>query len=149
MRRILLVDDELPVLLTLQAVLELNGFTVTTAASAAEAVQKLTTGVYDLVITDLRMETATAGYNVIRVAKAQSYAPATAILTAYPSLGGHGEPAGAQQLLVKPVGTGDLLRQLEHVMARHQAQKLAQAREPHRAAPAPAGGNGGHHKAAS
>ena len=33
-RRILLVDDELAILLTLRAILEMNGFEVDTAASA-------------------------------------------------------------------------------------------------------------------
>ena len=36
-RRILLVDDELAILLTLRAILEMNGFEVDTAASAKEA----------------------------------------------------------------------------------------------------------------
>ena len=40
-RRILLVDDELAILLTLKAVLEINGFEVETATSAAEAKSKL------------------------------------------------------------------------------------------------------------
>ena len=40
-RRILLVDDELAILLTLKAILEMNGFEVETAASAREAEQKL------------------------------------------------------------------------------------------------------------
>jgi len=135
MRRILLVDDEVAILLTLQAILELNGFGVETAASAREAQDKLTSNQYDLVITDMRMETETAGYDVIKTAKAQPYDPATAILTAYPTLGTDWESQGAHQLLVKPVGTEELLRQLEHVMARHEAQKLARSKQtPARAA---------------
>ena len=125
MRRILLVDDELAILLTLRAILELNGFSVETAGSAKEAQEKLTTKTYDMVITDMRMETETAGYDVIRVAKAQAYNPATAILTAYPALGSDWESKGAQSLLVKPVGTTELLQQLEALLARHQAEKLA------------------------
>ena len=39
-RRILLVDDELAILLTLKAVLEMNDFEVETAASAREARSK-------------------------------------------------------------------------------------------------------------
>ncbi len=134
MRRVLLVDDELAILLTLKAVLELNRFTVDTAASAREAGQKLNTGVYDLVITDMRMETERSGYEVIRVARSQRYEPATAILTAYPVPGSEWEAHGAQQLLVKPVGTDDLLRQIEQVMSRHEAQKLARSKEVARAA---------------
>ncbi len=138
MRRILLVDDELAILLTLKAILELNGFAVETAASAKEAEEKLTSGVYDMIITDMRMETETAGYDVIRVAKQQSYDPATAILTAYPTLGSDWESRGAQQLLVKPVGTEELLRQLESLLTHHEAQKLGRG-----AKAARAGRNGG------
>src|SRR5207248_1550184 len=122
-----LVDDELAILLTLKAILELNGFAVETAASAKEAEGKLTTGVYDMIITDMRMETETAGYDVIRAAKQQPYDPATAILTAYPTLGSDWESRGAQQLLVKPVGTEELLRQLDMLLARHEAQKVGKS----------------------
>src|ERR1700747_782627 len=60
-RRILLVDDDAAVLLTLKAVLELNQFEIETASSAAEAAKKLRSGVYQMVITDARMETDDAG----------------------------------------------------------------------------------------
>jgi len=86
-RRILLVDDELAILLTLRAILEMNGFEVDTAASSKEAQHKLKSAVYEMVITDMRMETETSGYDVIRAARQQPYDPATALLTAYPSLG--------------------------------------------------------------
>ena len=122
-RRILLVDDELAILLTLRAILEMNGFEVETAASAKEADQKLKNGVFEMVITDMRMETETAGYDVIRSARTQSYDPATAILTAYPSLGNEWESKGAQSLLVKPVNTQELLRQIEVLLIAHQDQK--------------------------
>ena len=112
-RRILLVDDELAILLTLRAILEMNGFQVDTAASAKEAQTKLKNGVYEMVITDMRMESETSGYDVIRAARQQPYDPATALLTAYPSLGNDWKSKGAQSLLVKPVNTEELLRQLE------------------------------------
>ncbi len=122
-RRILLVDDELTILLTLKAVLEINGFEVETAVSAREAQQKLKKNTYHMVITDMRMETETAGYDVIRTAKKQSYNPATAILTVYPTLGSDWKSEGAQSLLVKPVGTEDLLRQIEALLVQHEDSK--------------------------
>ena len=133
-RRILLVDDELPILLTLKAVLEINGFEVVTAASAREAEQKLRAGAFHMVITDMRMETETAGYDVIRIAREQPYNPATAILTAYPTLGSDWQSRGAESLLVKPQGTEDLLRQIEvlliqHEDKKHMGQPRAQARD--------------------
>jgi CheY-like chemotaxis protein len=47
-RRILLVDDDLAVLLTLKAVLELHGFEVETAASSAEAFARMDSGIYQM-----------------------------------------------------------------------------------------------------
>ncbi len=130
-RRILLVDDELAILLTLRAILEMNGFEVETAASAQEAEGKLIGGDYHMVITDMRMETETAGYDVIRVAKQQPYNPAVAILTAYPSLGSDWKSRGAESMLVKPMNANDLLRQIEALLIVHEDQKRkAEARTP-------------------
>ncbi len=122
-RRILLVDDEFPILLTLKAILEIHGFEVETAEGVREAVQKLEQHSFHMVITDMKMEYDTAGYDVIRAARRQSYDPATAILTAYPSLGSDWHHHGAQSLLVKPVGTDDLLRQIEALLINHEDQK--------------------------
>ncbi len=122
-RRILIVDDEMAILLTLKAILEMHGFEVETAASARDAASKLSAAEYDMVITDMRMETETAGYDVIRAARSQSYNPATAILTAFPVLGSEWESKGAQSLLVKPVNAPDLIRQIEALLVTHQDEK--------------------------
>src|SRR3954449_1439794 len=122
-RRILLVDDELAILLTLRAILEMNGFEVETAASAREAEGKLVNGDFHMVITDMRMETETAGYDVIRMAKQQGYNPAVAILTAYPSLGSDWKSRGAESMLVKPMNANDLLRQIEALLVVHEDHK--------------------------
>ncbi len=123
-RRILLVDDELAILLTLRAILEMNGFEVETAASAKEAQHKLKNGVFEMVITDMRMENEKSGYDVIRAARQQPYNPATALLTAYPTLGSEWKDNGAHSLLVKPVNTPELLRQLEALLITHQDHKM-------------------------
>jgi DNA-binding response OmpR family regulator len=135
-RRILLVDDELAILLTLKAILEMNGFEVETAASAKEAAGKLLSHEFHMIITDMRMETETAGYEVIRLARKQTYNPATAILTAFPSLGSDWKYEGAQSLLVKPVGTEDLLRQIESLLVQHEDTKRKVVRAPAKAAAA-------------
>jgi DNA-binding NtrC family response regulator len=122
-RRILLVDDELAILLTLKAILEINGFEVETAASAKEAKGKLPHGVYHMVITDMRMESETAGYEVIREAKRQDYDPAVAILTAFPLLGSDWKEEGADSMLVKPMNTNDLLRQIEALLVSHEDRR--------------------------
>jgi DNA-binding response OmpR family regulator len=135
-RRILLVDDELAILLTLRAILEMNGFEVDTAASAREAESKLVGGDYHMVITDMRMETETAGYDVIRCAKVQKYNPAVAILTAYPSLGSDWKSKGAESMLVKPMNANDLLRQIEALLIQHEDQKQKSRQIPARVATA-------------
>lgn len=122
-RRILLVDDELAILLTLKAILEIHGFDVETAASAKEASSKLKANSYHMVITDMKMEHDKAGYDVIRAAKKTDYDPAVAILTAYPLLGSDWKSEGAQSMLVKPMNTDDLLRQIEVLLIQHEDQR--------------------------
>ncbi|HKE07754.1 MAG TPA: response regulator, partial [Candidatus Acidoferrum sp.] len=119
-RRILLVDDELALLLTLKAVLELSGFEVVTAASAAEAKRRLGAETYDLVITDLMMEHETAGFEVVRFARKQSYRPAVAILTACCDLGRDWKQQGASSLLIKPTNAPELLECIEALLSRQQ-----------------------------
>ena len=122
-RRILLVDDDMAVLLTLKAVLEMHGFEVHTAQSVADATEKLVTGSYQMVISDMRMETETSGWQVVRIARDQPYRPATAILTAYPPDNADWRDRGAGSLLVKPLGTKDLVRQIEALLVTHEDEK--------------------------
>jgi|SRR5215813_810458 len=125
-RRILLVDDDMAVLLTLKAVLEMHGFEVQTAQSVDEAAQKLASGTYQMVITDMRMKTERDGQQVVRIAREQTYRPATAILTAYPPDESDWRDTGAGSLLVKPVGTKDLVRQIEALLVSHEDEKQRQ-----------------------
>lgn len=127
-RRILLVDDDLAVLLTLKAVLEFHGFEVETASSTAEAFARLESSSYQMVISDLRMDTEDAGLQVIMAARRQSYDPATALLTAYPPTGEHWERENSDSLLIKPLGTSDLLRQVEALLVRHADARQARER---------------------
>ena len=124
-RRILLVDDEVAVLLTLKAVLEISGFDVDTAASGREGVSKLHTREYHMLITDMRMEHDVAGIEVIKAARSAAYHPAVALLTAFPVAEEDWQEMGADQLLVKPMHTRILLQQIEDLIASHE-QKLAQ-----------------------
>lgn len=122
-RRILVADDELAILLTLKAILEIHGFEVDTAGSAREAIAKLKDGNYHMVITDMKMEHDHSGYDVIRAAKKTGYNPATAVLTAFPMLGSEWKQEGAQSMLVKPMNTDDLLRQIEALLIQHEDHK--------------------------
>jgi len=126
-RRVLLVDDEVTVLLTLKAVLEISGFDVDTAASAREGKSKIKLREYQMVITDMRMESDAAGREVIQAARSASYHPAVALLTAFPE--DDWEDLGADKMLVKPMQTAMLIRQIETLLVTHAAklQRLSTA----------------------
>src|SRR5258708_29809473 len=106
--RVLLVDDDPPSRLTLKTVLEAGGYNVDAAASAAEAVGKLDEGEYELVLSDLQMESPEAGLKVIAHARMMDYKPATALVTSYqdrrPGLDRH-----ASSLLINPQDIPELL----------------------------------------
>jgi len=122
-RRILLVDDEVAILLTLKAVLEINGFDVETAASAREAHHLLMTREYNMIVTDMRMETDRAGADVIKLARSAPSKPAIAILTAFPVAEEDWRDLGADKMLVKPMNTHVLLQQIELLLIAHEENK--------------------------
>src|SRR5450755_1643354 len=81
--RVLVVDDDPTARLTLKTVLEAGGYKVNVAASAAEAVGKLDEGEFELVLSDLQMESPEAGLKVLAHARMMDYKPATALITTY------------------------------------------------------------------
>jgi len=101
MFRILVVDDEPSILGLLRTVLELASFEVETSSSAKEAVSCLAENVFDVVLTDMRMETPVAGFDVIRAARKLQPRPAIAILTAHPISPAEWKPSGADALFIK------------------------------------------------
>jgi DNA-binding response OmpR family regulator len=67
-KRILVVDDEYDVSLTIKVVLEENGFKVDSFNDASEALENFSTGLYDLLLLDVKMPgmTGFSLYNEIR-----------------------------------------------------------------------------------
>jgi DNA-binding response OmpR family regulator len=137
-RRVLLVDDEVAVLLTMKAVLEISGYDVDTAASAREGKSKIKLREYQMVITDMRMESDAAGREVIQAARTAHYHPAVALLTAFPVDDDEWQDMGADKMLVKPMQTAILLRQIEKLLESHAAklQRLSSAASAPPSAPA-------------
>ena len=123
-RRILLVDDDVAILLTMKAVLEISGFDVDTAASAKEARGKIRSREYHMVISDMRMENDAAGADVIQAARSAPYHPAVALLTAFPVDEDGWDGVAPDKILVKATHTRILLQQIEKLFASHAA-KLA------------------------
>jgi CheY-like chemotaxis protein len=114
---ILLVDDERSILLTLTAILQKNGFQVMSAASSGEAKEKMARNQFDLLITDLKMESDGAGFEVVKAALEQPYKPATLLLTAYPVPQEEWSLRGFDGLLEKPTDMASLLQTISQLLA--------------------------------
>src|SRR3954470_12811076 len=109
--RVLVVDDDVASRLTLQTVLEAGGYRVDAAATAAEAVGKMEDQEYELVLSDLQMESPEAGLKVLAHAQMMDYKPATALITSYHNTD-YSNPAGQQRncrVLVEPQDVPGLL----------------------------------------
>jgi CheY-like chemotaxis protein len=123
--RVLLVDDDPTSRLTLQTVLEASGYHVDSAASAAEAVGKLDEQEYQLVLSDLQMESPEAGLKVLAHARMMSYKPATAIVTTYQNAKPqHSKPQMQVRTLVKPEDVPGLLAKVANLISERAARKV-------------------------
>ena len=83
--RILVVDDEELIRDLLKMVLMDEGYTVVTAADGEEAIQRLESSPFDLVITDLVMPKVN-GVEVLRAAKRIDPNYPVMVITGYPSV---------------------------------------------------------------
>lgn len=120
--RVLLVDDDPASRLTLKTVLEAGGYNVDAAASAAEAVGKLEEGEYELVLSDLQMESPEAGLKVIAHARMMDYKPATALITTYQN--GKTGPSRQRSMLIKPEDIPGLLGKVADLISQRATRRL-------------------------
>jgi CheY-like chemotaxis protein len=119
--RVLVVDDNLASRLTLQTVLEAGGYRVDAAATAAEAVGKMEDQEYQLVLSDLQMESPEAGLKVLAHANMMNYKPATALITAYHNTS-EGRPNS--RMLVEPQDVPGLLSKVANLIARRVTRRV-------------------------
>src|ERR1700739_3723101 len=106
--RVLLVDDDPTSRLNLQTAREASGYHVDAAASAAEAVGKLDEQEYQLVLSDLQMESPEAGLKGLGYARVVDYKPATAIVTTYQNQN-QGHSQKQSRMLITPEDIPGLL----------------------------------------
>ena len=122
--RVLLVDDDPTSRLTLQTVLEAGGYRVDAAASAAEAVGKLDEQEYELVLSDLQMESPRAGLQVLAHARMMDYKPATAIVTTYQNAKPQITKPQKSRMLIKPEDVPGLLSKVANLISSRAARRL-------------------------
>jgi CheY-like chemotaxis protein len=121
--RVLLVDGDVTSRLTLQTVLEAGGYRVDAAASAAEAVGKLDEREYELVLTDLGMESPEAGLQVLAHARMMEYKPATALITTYRDSRGR-EQRESTMVLIEPEDLPGLLGRVADLISERATRKV-------------------------
>ena len=119
--KVLLVDDDPTSRLTLKTVLEAGGYRVDCAASAAEAVDKLGEREYELVLSDMQMESPQAGLKVLAHARIMDYKPAVALVTAQ----SNNETAGnGNRVLIRPLDIPDLLGKVADLIGARATRRV-------------------------
>jgi CheY-like chemotaxis protein len=122
--RVLLVDDDPTSRLTLQTVLEASGYHVDSAASAAEAIPMLDEQEYELVLSDLQMESPEAGLKVLAHARIMDYKPATAIVTTYQNAKNQPPKPTQARMLITPEDIPGLLGKVANLISQRAARRV-------------------------
>src|SRR6266849_6108924 len=116
-RRILIIDDERPILLTLEALLGRHGYQTETAATAAAGLRALKNKPASLVLLDLQLPDA-EGLQMLDQIKSEHPETQVVILTAHDSLSNAIESIkrGAYHFISKPYAPEELLSLVEKAM---------------------------------
>ncbi len=120
-RRLLLVDDDASVRMTLGSLLRASGHSVTEADGGGEGIELLGDGPPDLVITDLGMPEI-SGWEVARAAKNRYPNLPVILLTGWgEDVASEGDPHSVDRILGKPVRLQELLAAVEELTAKSTA----------------------------
>lgn len=116
-KRILIVDDEKSMRDMLKILFEKNGFEAETAESGEIAIELLSEKIYDIVLTDIRMEKV-SGLDLLREIKSQNYPPQVILMTAYASTETAVEALklGAVDYIIKPFDVNELLHRVNNAI---------------------------------
>lgn len=83
--KLLFVDDEASIRLTLPAILEMHGFEVTSCASVSEALSHIQKDKFEVLLSDLNIGEAGDGFTVVSAMRRTQPEAVTIILTGYPA----------------------------------------------------------------
>jgi two-component system, sensor histidine kinase and response regulator len=119
--KLLVVDDEESVAVTMGAILEMDGYQVAISTSGADALRRLHQDEYDLVLTDLRLDD-TDGLSIVSEVCRVQPDTASIILTGYASLESAVKALreGAYDYLIKPCDVEELRAVVARGIERHQ-----------------------------
>src|SRR3989304_7331214 len=117
MKQILVADDDLSMRQLLAESLECCGFTVETAENGADALMKFQKGIFEVVVTDMRMPKMT-GMDVLRGVKKISPRTPVILITPYGTVKTAVEAMkeGASEFIMKPFSLDDLEFAVKNVL---------------------------------
>ncbi len=123
--KILVVDDEPNVLLTVQAILQQEGYEVDAVNDGAGALAVIRERHYDLVLTDLKMP-GLDGFAVLNEVRKRAPDTVTVVLTGYGSVGSalDAVQAGAYDYLLKPVEIPELKQAVRRSLERKRLSEI-------------------------
>ena len=133
-RRILIIDDERPILMTLEALLKRHGYQVDTAPTASQGLKSLKTKSPSLILLDLQLPDA-EGLETLDRIKTERPDMQVIILTAHDSLHNAIESIkrGAYHFISKPYAPEELLSLVEKALEKQflvqEAEKLRERTE--------------------
>ena len=119
--RLLLVDDDESILTGLGSVLEAHELEVTTASSVIEALQRITSEHFDVLISDLHMPGAGDGLIVVGAMRHANPQAVTLVLSAEPDLAKATAAIlrQADEILLKPVKIAPLVEIIRQRLTQH------------------------------
>jgi DNA-binding response OmpR family regulator len=126
----LLVDDDDSVRNMMTATLEKRGFEVVAASNVTEALRRITTESFDVLITDLHMPNAGDGFTLVTAMRHSQPQALTLLVSGYPDV--QGAMAAilleADQIITKPFDVGKLAELLRQKLSRKPAERLRKER---------------------
>jgi ActR/RegA family two-component response regulator len=123
--RLLFVDDEEGIRLTLAAVLKKQGFDVITAATVREALSQVNSRHYDVLLCDLNIEKSGDGFVVISAMRYAQPDCVSLVLTAYPSFENAMEAIQHQvdEFFTKPTDVDTLITKIKDKLEARRLRK--------------------------
>jgi DNA-binding response OmpR family regulator len=117
--RLLLVDDDELIRVTVEQTLKEHGFQVTMASSVPEALKLISTNIYDVLLSDLHMPGAGDGLTVVSAMRHANPKAVTILLSAFPEMdaASHAILLQADQILVKPMDVSALVEAIKERLA--------------------------------
>jgi DNA-binding response OmpR family regulator len=120
--KVLLVDDDDVIRMTLAALMTERGFDITTASNVRDALKYITLEPYDVLLSDLHMPFPGDGLTVVSAMRHANPRAITMLLTAFPEMeaAAHAILSQADQILLKPMNLSDVVEAVKARLANRE-----------------------------